>query len=85
MQDSLSLHALQKLDINNCNNLSDVGLLHLQSLRALQKMDIHNCRKITGDGFANSNLMKLKERDISYCTNVSDNRSFPSLEFAYIN
>ncbi|CUG06602.1 receptor-type protein kinase, putative [Bodo saltans] len=65
-----SLQRLRYLDLSECTEFTDAGLLHVGSMHHLEELELHGCRSITDSGL--SSLHHLMHLNIWGCRKVTD-------------
>jgi hypothetical protein len=68
-----SLTALQFLDLEGCEQITNAGLAHLRSLRAVQFIALYGCSRITDTGLKHlSCLTALRSLGLAGCWRITD-------------
>jgi tRNA A-37 threonylcarbamoyl transferase component Bud32 len=67
------LACLQALNLNECKQVTDVGLAHLKGLLSLQRLDLGGCEQVTDAGLAHlDGLTSLEYLGLGRCARVTD-------------
>ena len=62
-----------ELDLSDCPDITDAGLLHLQSLPHLTHLNLSGCHHITDTGLGNlSSLVQLTHLNLSNCNDITN-------------
>lgn len=64
---------LQWLNLTECGQVTDQGLVHVAALTSLEKLDLEGCMQITDAGLAHvAALVNLQRLDLTRCYKVTD-------------
>lgn len=74
------LDQLEYLNLNECDQVSDLGLLQLAKLRRLKELHLLGCNRITDAGLSYlPHLTELERLNLRYCYNITED-GLPQLQ-----